>query len=91
MLFTTGLKSINPNIWREPNPNPAIYRESNFDYEDFTLIEVFIDSEKGVIKPSLDKEIMVRADSRLALANFPYTREFVVLKKIFILQKNNEL
>lgn len=78
-MITPGLKSINPNIWREPNPNPIIYGVDNPDYEGFTLVELLVDEEGGVFKTSLDTEILVREDNKLALADFVHTRDFAVL------------
>ncbi len=45
----------------------------------FTLVEALIDEEGGVFKTSLDTEIMLREDDKLALTNFSDTREFAVL------------
>ena len=78
-MIAPGLKSINPNIWRDPNPNPIIYRVDNPDYVGFTLVELLINDEGGVFKTSLDTDILVREDNKLSLANFSNARDFAVL------------
>jgi len=78
-MVTPGLKSINPNIWHEPNPNPIIYGVDNPDYVGFTLVELLMDNEGGVFKTSLDTDILVREDNKLSLADFVHTRDFAVL------------
>ncbi len=78
-MLTPGLKSINPTIWRKPNPNPIIYGIDNPDYVGFTLVELLMDKERGVFKTSLDTDILIREDNKLALADFANTRDFAVL------------
>jgi hypothetical protein len=82
LLISPGLKSINPTIWKEPNLNPAISLKPNPDYKDFTLVEILINDDEGVVKTSLDAEIQISNDNKLTLTDFSSARDFAVIHKV---------
>ena len=65
-LVTPGLKTRNPYLWETPN-NVA---------PEFTLVQVHLDNETGVAKSSLDGEIMVNEQGKLALDRFDSVKRF---------------
>lgn len=72
LLLTPDLTSKNPNIWREPKQ----------DGPGFTLVELHLSGEQGVVKTSLDTGIMLTGDGRLALQDFDDAQAFGVVDKL---------
>jgi hypothetical protein len=59
-LVTPGLKTRNPYLWNTPNN----------DSPEFTLVQVRLDADSGVVKTSLDGGITINEAGKLVLERF---------------------
>lgn len=69
-LVTPGLKTRNPYMWRTPN-NAA---------PEFTLVQVSLDKDSGVAKSSLDGDIVINEQGKLALDRFDALDMFATVR-----------